>query len=92
MVDFARICVWEEDKNEGGGNEGVVVWRRKREETITPRRRGKGLVDAVLEEVAPTMIKHEWTTLQEYVSGRKKGKEGGRKGWFGGLMGKEKKQ
>jgi len=91
MVDFARICVWEEDKNEGGGNEGVVVWRRKREETITLCRRGKGLADAVLEEVAPTMIKHEWTTLQEYVSGRK-GKEGGRKGWFGGLMGKEKKQ
>jgi hypothetical protein len=52
----------------------------------------KSLADAVLEEVAPAMIKHEWSILQEYVSGRKtKTKAGGMKGWwFGG--GKEKKQ
>ncbi|GAB5032633.1 Hypothetical protein NocV09_01000810 [Nannochloropsis oceanica] len=54
----------------------------------------KSLSAAILDELAPAMVRHEWSILQEYVSGRKtRMRAGGRKGWFGrGWMGEGGKE
>ena len=49
----------------------------------------KALADAVLEEVSSPLVKHEWSVLQDYVSGRKQ-RPVAKSWWAGGGGGKAK--
>jgi hypothetical protein len=46
----------------------------------------KSMATAVLEELAPAMVRHEWAILQGFLSGKKRRDKSRPDGWLGGWL------